>query len=159
LDNCIKCGVELTAANWSNSRQLNNHRICRPCHNDYLLAWSDKKNGIVRVGKERFSRRGIPQTPEHAAKRAASAKATLAETPRQCLACGEWFIRTQAAQKYCSGKCWEASEVRDAKRLRRANSLSVSPIEYALLIEQFGSACNICGADKGNSCGYRLSGS
>jgi hypothetical protein len=91
------------------------------------------------------------QSPEHIAKRTAAMKATLAKQRRICERCSEEFTPTSAAQRYCSGQCWNAVA---SQRRTRVNRPRISRERYAELLEQQGGACAICGS--GNRSGHRL---
>lgn len=95
------------------------------------------------------------QSPEHIAKRTTAVKERLSKEAIKCIGCGDDFIRTRAAQTYCSGRCWDRKERR--RKAAKPPRMQVSPTFYAQLVSTYGNACNICGAASGgNSRGDRL---
>lgn len=91
--------------------------------------------------KQRLALRGRPQSAEHRRKRAESVARTLAVTIRMCRKCGEGFTPTQSAQRYCSGRCWNA-----AHRKPRQQRFTIPRDEYSRLLRQQNNCCAICGS-------------
>lgn len=92
--------------------------------------------------------RGRRQSPEHIRKRAEATARTLAAQTRICEECGEPYNPTRAAQRYCSGQCWN----RIRARQRKAHELrhrKIEPREYAELLTRYGKVCRICGRTNG----------
>lgn len=95
--------------------------------------------------------RGRPQSPEHVRRRAESVKASLANTTRECVQCGDSFTPTQAAQRYCSGRCWNAVQAakRYANSAESRHRMKLNRREYDALVAVEGEQCAICGGDNG----------
>lgn len=92
--------------------------------------------------------RGRRQTEEHVRKRAESAAMSLAATTRTCVKCGDCFTPTMAAQKYCSGRCWQS--VAKAKKERKS-TVRIHKDHYKVLFDLQNGKCKICGADSGSN--------
>lgn len=92
--------------------------------------------------KQRTALLGRPQSPEHVKNRVEAVRRSVAKTTRQCKKCGEWFTPSQAAQRYCSGRCWTA-----VARLRRPKIVrfTISRDEYEARLMRQGGACAVCG--------------
>ncbi len=86
--------------------------------------------------------KGHRQSEDHKNKRATSLKETLASTIRQCTHCGESFTPTLAAQRYCSGRCWQSVA---RKRKKPEDRISIPRTEYRRLLEEQEYKCAICG--------------
>ena len=95
-----------------------------------------------------MSLRGKAQSPEHIEKRAASVAAKLSTITRSCVKCGEEFTPTSAAQKYCSGRCWQSAA---RKRKKPENRVSIPSAEYKQLLESQNNKCAICGIEGGEN--------
>jgi hypothetical protein len=93
------------------------------------------------------ARTGYVQSDEHKRKRAVAVRQTLATQRRICVGCGEEYVPTQVAQKYCSGRCWEASKRPARYEAAKRTRIKVSPTYYAELVEKYGPDCGICGAE------------
>jgi predicted nucleic acid-binding Zn ribbon protein len=85
--------------------------------------------------------RGTSQSVQHKEKRLNNAWQTLAETPKTCRKCGEQFLRTTPAQRYCSGRCWLAVHRKQRKREKRFTI--PEPLYLQRLAEQ-NNRCAIC---------------
>ena len=92
--------------------------------------------------------RGRAQSPEHVQRRQESARRTMESVQRDCVVCMQPFTRTGAAQKYCSGKCWN---VVARKRKARKQGIACPPELYAELAEKQGHKCAICAAPTGSN--------
>lgn len=92
--------------------------------------------------------RGTQQSAQHKAKRLNNAWRTLAETPRACRKCGEQFVRTTPAQRYCSGRCWLAVHRKQRKREKRFTI--PEPLYLQKFAEQDG-RCAICKEPSGSN--------
>lgn len=92
--------------------------------------------------------RGRAQSPEHVARRVAAVAESLKTQRRTCKHCGDEFTPTLAAQKYCSGRCWQA-----VFRVRREarHKISVHADHYAELLARQDGKCGICGAMSGSN--------
>jgi hypothetical protein len=107
----------------------------------------------IITGKK-MALRGRKQSEEHVAKRAASLAASLSSTKRKCVKCDEEFTPTLAAQKYCSGRCWQAV---DRKKRPNRNRVSIPASQYSDLMLAQDGKCAICKCDSGtNNRGDRL---
>ena len=92
--------------------------------------------------------RGRKQSQEHAAKRAESLARTLTQTVRKCEKCGDEYTPTLAAQKYCSGRCWNS-----VSRLRKGkvDRVSVHADHYKVLFDLQDGKCGICKTPSGSN--------
>jgi hypothetical protein len=100
--------------------------------------------------------RGSKQSYEHKLKRAESVRSTLAKTTRTCVKCGEVFVPTLAAQKYCSGRCWVSVD-KVKKQRAAASKIKIHADHYKVLHELQNGKCAICGTESGsNGRGDRL---
>lgn len=102
----------------------------------------------------KMSLRGKAQSPEHIEKRRVSLANSLANTLRKCVKCGEEFTPTLAAQKYCSGRCWQSVA---RKKREKTSRVSIPADEYAALMTAQNGQCAICKCDSGiNNRGDKL---
>lgn len=93
--------------------------------------------------------KGKKHSVEHVAKRSASLARTLAGQKRSCVKCGEEYTPARAAQKYCSGRCYEAVRKSNPKvaariRDRAVQRARLTAEEYDALFEFQGGRCAIC---------------
>lgn len=94
--------------------------------------------------------RGRQQSEEHKKKRVEAVAASLANTKRTCIKCGEEFTPTLAAQKYCSGRCWNSvSKVKKAKA--QSTRIKIHDDHYQALFDRQNGKCAICGTDSGSN--------
>jgi hypothetical protein len=98
------------------------------------------------AGKGAHKLRGRAQSEEHVAKRLAATQRTLKRARKVCANCGKKFRRTTAAQRYCSGRCWNAV-ARKRRPLKRRLRLPAGV--YKNMLEAQGGGCAICGATSG----------
>ena len=92
--------------------------------------------------------RGRKQSPEHVRKRQEAAAKSLSLTVRNCCKCGEEFTPTMAAQKYCSGRCWNS--VARARR-DKLDRIRIHADHYAQIFEMQGGLCAICKSPSGSN--------
>lgn len=92
--------------------------------------------------------RGRRQTEEHAMKRADSVAKNLAMTTRKCVKCGDEYTPTQPAQKYCSGRCWQAVS---RKKKEKRSVVTIHKDHYEVLFALQGGKCKICGTESGSN--------
>lgn len=97
------------------------------------------------VTGKKMALRGKPQSPEHIKKRMDSAINALKSNPRNCVKCNEEYIPTSPAQKYCSGRCWQA-----VNRKPRSNRLYYNKVEYDKFYQLQNGKCAICGVESGS---------
>jgi hypothetical protein len=100
------------------------------------------------AGTGGYRLRGRPQSPDHVAKRMQTTKLSMRKVQLLCKECGVEFSRASPAQRYCSGKCWNAS----ARRKRpKHDRFRIAPEHYAAILDVQGSRCAICqGEHKSN---------
>lgn len=102
------------------------------------------KAAATRPIPENHPLRGRAQDRGHVERRQQSTLTTIQATPKSCEHCGDAFIRSRPAQRYCSGRCWAV-----VARRRRKNppKIPTAPAEYARLLAIAHSRCEICGAE------------
>lgn len=136
---CIQCGSTYTPvtklSNFCSNRCMQRHR--------YL---ANRPDDVVSGAK--MSLRGKAQSPDHIAKRMASLAEKLINTRRKCIKCGEEFTPTNAAQKYCSGRCWQAMA---RKRRPLENRVRIPSEKYNELLSIQNNKCAICGIEGGKN--------
>lgn len=136
---CLQCGDFFTP-------KLNTANFCSdPCRQRHKYL---KNRDPAIVTGEKLKLRGRAQSPEHIASRAASMAANLARVKRDCVKCGDEFTPTSAAQRYCSGRCWQS-----AARTRKPpeNRVSIPKEQYSALMESQCGRCAICGCESGKN--------
>lgn len=148
---CQVCGADCPK---SHTRSPRKH-CSRKC---YDVSKRGKRPPIQKDVAERAQReatrraaekiRGTQQSAEHKAKRLNNAWQTLTETPKACRKCGEQFLRTTPAQRYCSGRCWLAVHRKQRKREKRFTI--PEPLYLQKLAEQ-ENKCAICGELSGSN--------
>lgn len=123
-----------------------NKFCCLRCQNRARYARSPYNPETFGTGTT--ANRGRAQTPAHIAKRAASLAESLKKQRRICEHCGDEFTPTLAAQKYCSGRCWQA-----VFRVRRdaRHRIKIHADHYAELLARQDGKCGICGALSGTN--------
>ena len=142
---CQQCGV-IYAPVTSKSRFCS-----EPCQQ---RAKTIRNRGEGFVEGKRMSLRGRAQSEDHVKKRAESRRISLSNTTRSCVKCGDGFTPTQAAQKYCSGRCWQSVERR---RRPKDGRISIHASVYAQMLEAQDRKCKICGVEGGaNNRGDKL---
>lgn len=142
---CGQCGVTYTP-------KLKTSNFCSDRCGQRFKYLANRSSEIVTGAK--MSLRGKAQSPEHIEKRMASVAKSLANTVRKCVKCGEEFTPTLAAQKYCSGRCWQAVA---RQRKAKENRVSIPASEYAVLMTAQNNQCAICKCDSGiNNRGDKL---
>jgi predicted nucleic acid-binding Zn ribbon protein len=95
-------------------------------------------------GKPRRPTYGKPQTQEHVEKRIKSLADSLSKQKRNCVVCENEYTPTKAAQKYCSGSCWQS-----ANRKPRENRIYLPAAEYQAMMEKQDGKCAICNSEGG----------
>lgn len=136
---CTHCGTAYTPvtkfSNFCSDRCMQRHKY-----------FANRPDGVVSGAK--MSLRGKAQSPEHIAKRMASLAEKLINTRRKCIKCGEEFTPTLAAQKYCSGRCWQSAA---RNRKKPENRVSIPREQYVELLEAQNNKCAICRCDSGSN--------
>jgi hypothetical protein len=116
---------------------------------------NSKKEKVIQPiidGKPRRPTYGIPQTQAHIKKRIKATIASIAKNKRRCIKCEEEYTPTAAAQKYCSGRCWQS-----ANRKPRQNRIYLPKAEYQALMAKQDGKCGICNIEGGvNNRGGKL---
>lgn len=136
---CLQCGGVFTP-------KLSSANFCSdPCRQRHKYL-KNRDSEIVTGEKRKL--RGRAQSPEHIASRAASMAASLATSIRKCVKCGEEFTPTSAAQRYCSGRCWQA-----VARARKPpeNRVSISSDQYSEFMSAQEGKCAICRCESGKN--------
>ena len=135
---CAQCGLEfqpkMITANYCSAKCQQRARYAANPYNPETFGTGGRAN------------KGVPQSREHVECRIKSLASTLAAVKRDCVKCGESYTPTTAAQKYCSGRCWNA--VARAKR-ERLHRIKITPEHYAVLLDKQGGKCRICGVAAG----------
>mgnify|MGYP001579814135 CR=1 FL=1 len=94
--------------------------------------------------------RGTQQTEEHIRKRVLSTRRSLNDTRRECPECGDPFIPEQAAQVYCSGRCWNRRARRQKYRTKQTvRNKRMNAEQFARLTAIHGDRCMVCGEGNG----------
>lgn len=129
------------------ARRMDDLIVCAHCSRSYARAEGLRKYCSLECQQKEHKERGTHgnrdrvQTPEHIAKRVAATKAKLASMVRQCVRCGRSYTPTTAAQKYCSGQCWNAVA---ATRRPKAARPRIGKAEYERRLAEQGGVCGIC---------------
>lgn len=131
--------------------------ICAHCGKSYARVDGERKYCSVECRtaanayKGNHALRGGKQSEEHIARRVASMQAKLAQTTRICIRCAASYTPTAAAQKYCSGQCWNAAA---ATRRDPVDRPVITQAEFERLLEKQNGLCGICHQPNGS--GHRL---
>lgn len=142
---CKQCGVIYTP-------KLKTSNFCSDRCGQRFKYLANRSPEIV-TGKK-MALRGRKQSDDHIAKRVASMAASLSKTVRKCVKCDDEFTPTLAAQKYCSGRCWQS--VARTKR-SKVSRVRIPAAQYAELMLSQNGKCAICKCDSGiNNRGDKL---
>ena len=136
---CNQCGVKYTPL-------TKNSNFCSDRCGQKFKYLKNRSPEVVSGAK--MSLRGRAQSPDHVEKRMAAVALRLSSTIRKCIKCGDEFTPTLAAQKYCSGRCWQAMA---RKRKPPENRVRIPSAKYNELLNKQNNKCAICGIEGGEN--------